>query len=70
MPIAPMSVSARRRVAEGRRSFESPLEASGGVFCDGSLNRIEIKQANRNYPSWGTPIEPTEIGLPWSFPNA
>jgi acetolactate synthase-1/2/3 large subunit len=31
------------------------------VFCDGSLNRIEIKQANRKYPSWGTLFEPTDI---------
>jgi acetolactate synthase-1/2/3 large subunit len=31
------------------------------VFCDGSLNRIEIKQANRKYPSWGTLIEPTDV---------
>jgi len=31
------------------------------VFCDGSLNRIEIKQANRKYPSWGTRIEPTDL---------
>ncbi len=31
------------------------------VFCDGSLNRIEIKQANRKYPSWGTLLEPTDI---------
>jgi len=31
------------------------------VFCDGSLNRIEIKQANRKYPSWGTLIESTDI---------
>ena len=33
------------------------------VFCDNSLNRIEIKQANRNYPSWGTIIESTDIAL-------
>lgn len=33
------------------------------VFCDGSLNRIEIKQANRKYPSWGTLIEPTDVAL-------
>jgi acetolactate synthase-1/2/3 large subunit len=33
------------------------------VFCDGSLNRIEIKQANRKYPSWGTRIESTDIEL-------
>jgi acetolactate synthase-1/2/3 large subunit len=32
------------------------------VFCDNSLNRIEIKQANRKYPSWGTLIEPTDVG--------
>jgi acetolactate synthase-1/2/3 large subunit len=31
------------------------------VFCDGSLNRIEIKQSNREYPSWGTLIEATDI---------
>jgi acetolactate synthase-1/2/3 large subunit len=31
------------------------------VFCDDSLNRIEIKQASRNYPSYGTLIEPTDI---------
>ena len=31
------------------------------VFCDGSLNRIELKQAQRNYPSWGTLIEPVDI---------
>lgn len=33
------------------------------VFCDGSLNRIEIKQTKRKYPSWGTLIEPTDIEL-------
>ncbi len=31
------------------------------VFCDNSLNRIEIKQSNRDYPSWGTLIEPTDL---------
>ena len=31
------------------------------VFCDNSLNRIELKQSNRNYPSWGTLIEPTDF---------
>jgi acetolactate synthase-1/2/3 large subunit len=31
------------------------------VFCDDSLNRIEIKQARRDYPSWGTLIEPTDL---------
>jgi acetolactate synthase-1/2/3 large subunit len=31
------------------------------VFCDGSLNRIAIKQAKRKYPSWGTLIESTDI---------
>jgi len=31
------------------------------VFCDNSLNRIEIKQKNRNYPSWGTLIDAVEL---------
>src|SRR3546814_16951585 len=29
------------------------------VFCDNSLNRIELKQMQRQYPSWGTLIAPT-----------
>ena len=33
------------------------------VFCDNSLNRIELKQMARQYPSWGTVIEPTDIGM-------
>ncbi|HUK03858.1 MAG TPA: thiamine pyrophosphate-binding protein [Burkholderiales bacterium] len=31
------------------------------VFCDNSLNRIEIKQSNRKYPSWGTLIDETDF---------
>jgi acetolactate synthase I/II/III large subunit len=31
------------------------------VFCDNSLNRIEIKQQNRHYPSWGTLIDAVEL---------
>ncbi len=31
------------------------------VFCDNSLNRIELKQSNRSYPSWGTLLEPTDF---------
>jgi acetolactate synthase-1/2/3 large subunit len=31
------------------------------VFCDGSLNRIELKQLARQYPSTGTRIEDTDI---------
>jgi acetolactate synthase I/II/III large subunit len=31
------------------------------VFCDNSLNRIEIKQKNRHYPSWGTLIHPVDL---------
>ena len=31
------------------------------VFCDNSLNRIEIKQMVRQYPSWGTVFEPTDM---------
>lgn len=30
------------------------------VFCDGSLNRIEIKQTRRGYPGWGTRIGDTD----------
>ncbi|HSW23720.1 MAG TPA: thiamine pyrophosphate-binding protein [Burkholderiaceae bacterium] len=33
------------------------------VFCDNSLNRIELKQAARHYPSWGTRIDATDIAL-------
>ena len=33
------------------------------VFCDNSLNRIELKQTARKYPSWGTVIDPTDMGL-------
>lgn len=33
------------------------------VFCDNSLNRIELKQMARQYPSWGTLIEPTDIPM-------
>ena len=32
------------------------------VFIDNSLNRIELKQMARQYPSTGTVIEPVEIG--------
>ncbi|MEM7499115.1 MAG: thiamine pyrophosphate-binding protein [Pseudomonadota bacterium] len=31
------------------------------VFCDGSLNRIELKQAARGYPPVGTRIEEPEV---------
>jgi acetolactate synthase-1/2/3 large subunit len=31
------------------------------VFCDNSLNRIELKQQNRRYPSWGTLIDAVEL---------
>jgi acetolactate synthase-1/2/3 large subunit len=33
------------------------------VFCDNSLNRIELKQMARHYPSWGTRIAATDIAL-------
>jgi acetolactate synthase I/II/III large subunit len=33
------------------------------VFCDNSLNRIELKQLARKYPSWGTRIGATDIAL-------
>ncbi len=31
------------------------------VFCDDSLNRIELKQAAKGYPAWGTRIDATDI---------
>lgn len=31
------------------------------VFCDNSLNRIELKQMARQYPSFGTLIDPTDV---------
>jgi acetolactate synthase-1/2/3 large subunit len=31
------------------------------VFCDNSLNRIELKQIKRQYPSTGTTIEETDM---------
>jgi acetolactate synthase-1/2/3 large subunit len=31
------------------------------VFCDNSLNRIELKQSAKGYPSWGTLIDETDI---------
>jgi acetolactate synthase-1/2/3 large subunit len=31
------------------------------VFCDNSLNRIELKQIAQNYPSWGTRFDPSDI---------
>jgi len=33
------------------------------VFCDNSLNRIELKQMARKYPSWGTLIDATDIAM-------
>ncbi len=33
------------------------------VFCDNRLNRIELKQMARHYPSWGTVIAPTDVVL-------
>jgi acetolactate synthase-1/2/3 large subunit len=31
------------------------------VFCDNSLNRIELKQMALKYPSWGTRFDPTDL---------
>jgi acetolactate synthase-1/2/3 large subunit len=33
------------------------------VFCDNSLNRIELKQMARQYPSFGTIIESTDVPM-------
>jgi acetolactate synthase-1/2/3 large subunit len=40
-------------------SLELPLVVV--VFCDGTLHRIEIKQINKEYPSWGTRFDPTDL---------
>ena len=37
------------------------LDLTVVVFCDNSLNRIELKQMSRQYPSWGTLFEATDI---------
>ncbi len=52
----------RRRPCDGARR-SSPLASLGIdplviVFCDNSLNRIELKQAQRKYPSWGLSSTP------------
>src|SRR5690606_20187993 len=31
------------------------------VFCDQSLNRIEIKQQQKGYPSWGTRLGQSDL---------
>ena len=31
------------------------------VFCDNSLNRIELKQSEKGYPSWGTLFDSTDL---------
>lgn len=33
------------------------------VFCDNSLNRIELKQGARQYPSFGTTIDATDVAM-------
>ena len=33
------------------------------VFCDNSLNRIELKQMAKQFPSTGTRIDPTDVAL-------
>ena len=33
------------------------------VFCDNSLNRIELKQMARQYPSWDTLIDSTDVPM-------
>ena len=34
----------------------NPSDVVDVVFCDNSLNRIELEQMARHYPSWGTRI--------------
>ena len=49
--------------AELRVASSLKLDPVVVVFCDNSLNRIELKQMARQYPSWGTVIEPTDISM-------
>jgi acetolactate synthase-1/2/3 large subunit len=37
------------------------LEIAVVVFCDDSLNRIELKQRARQFPSFGTLLDPTDV---------
>ena len=46
---------------ELRLAASLPIDPLVVVFCDNSLNRIELKQAQRSYPSWGTLIEETDV---------
>ncbi len=46
---------------ELRRAASLGLDLTVIVFCDDGLNRIEIKQMARQYPSWGTRFEATDI---------
>lgn len=51
-------------MAQGELRTASSLKLGGltvVVFCDNSLNRIELKQLARQYPSFGTRIDPTDV---------
>ncbi|WP_299642879.1 thiamine pyrophosphate-binding protein [Devosia sp.] len=53
-------------MVQGELRTASALKLGGltvVVFCDNSLNRIELKQLARQYPSFGTRIEPTDVPL-------
>ncbi len=53
----------RRGEGELRVAASLKLALIVVVFCDNGLNRIELKQMARHYPSWGTRIDPTDIAL-------
>ncbi len=53
-------------MVQGELRTASALKLGGltvVVFCDNSLNRIELKQAARQLPSFGTRIEPTNVPI-------
>ena len=52
-----------RQLAECRRWLVDGLYLGVVVvvFCDNSLNRIELKQMALKYPSWGTRFESTDL---------
>jgi acetolactate synthase-1/2/3 large subunit len=48
-------------MVQGELRLAAGLGLTVVVFCDNSLNRIELKQMARQYPSAGTRIEPTDM---------
>ncbi|MBK6786903.1 MAG: hypothetical protein IPG77_04370 [Betaproteobacteria bacterium] len=43
----------------------NPSDVVDVVFCDNSLNRIELEQMARHYPSWGAGSTKADIARRW-----